>query len=111
MFDLENICPKNVKSLDFLEADTTNVDKITVSFIDKQSSVVTILSKDGSSFKETHTGMDKITMDKFVNNTVRKFNNGELNEQTTHDANLVLDKAKAEGRFDITDKNSTFYYN
>ena len=111
MFDLKNVCPNNVKSLDSLEVDTTNIDKITVSLIDKQNAVVTILSKNGSSFKEAHVSLDKISMDKFVSNTVRKFNNDELNEQTTRKANLVLDKAKAEGRFDMTNGNSTFYYN
>lgn len=111
MFDLKNVCPNNVKSLDSLEVDTTNIDKITVSLIDKQNAVVTILSKNGSSFKEAHVLLDKISMDKFVSNTVRKFNNGELNEQTTHGTNLVLDKAIAEGHFDMTDRNSTFYYN
>ena len=111
MFDLKNVCPNNVKSLDSLEVDTTNIDKITVSLIDKQNAIVTILSKNGSGFKEAHVSLDKISMDKFVSNTVRKFNNGELNEQTTHEANLVLDKAIAEGRFDMTNGNSTFYYN
>lgn len=110
MFDLKNVCPNNVKSLDSLEVDTTNIDKITVSLIDKQNAVVTILSKNGSGFKEAHVSLGKISMDKLVSNTVRKFNNGELNEQTTHGANLVLDKAKAEGRFDMTNGNSTFYY-
>lgn len=111
MFDLKNICPKNVKSLNSLEVDTSNIDKITVSVIGKQNIVVTILSKDDSVFKEVHDILDKITMDKFVSNTVRKFNNNELNEQTTREASLVLEKAKADGRFDMTDKNSTFYYN
>ena len=111
MFGLKNICPKNVKSLDYLEENTTNVDKIIVSIIHKQSAVVTIFSKDGSSFREVYPGKDKNTMDMFVNNAVRKFNNGELNEQITRKANLVLDKAIAEGRFDMTDSNCTFYYN
>lgn len=111
MFDLKNICPNNTKPLSSLGVDTTNIDRITVSLIGKQSIVVTILSKDGSVFKEVHDVLDKTPMGKIASKTVRKFNSGELNEKITRQASLVLEKAIADGRFDMTDKNSTFYYN